>query len=86
MSNLVRVLAVALLAAFAGSIGFLAGAAVIAVSNAIAPFRFPEDEGSVREFLVAALAYFGWALTSATIFLLGLRRLLARWRTGSGPR
>lgn len=50
MRRLVRVVAVALLAAFAGSIGFLAAAAVIGVSDAIAPFRFPEDEGSVREF------------------------------------
>ena len=83
MRRLVRVVAVALLAAFAGSIGFLAAAAVIGVSNAIAPFRFPEDEGSVREFLVAALAYLSWAVTSTTIFVVCLRALLARWGTGS---
>lgn len=83
MTVLKRLVIVGLLAAGALFIGVSAGLAVIGVANWIAPFRDPEDDDTLREFIPAALAFMSSALTSAVIFVLGLRALLARWRARS---
>jgi hypothetical protein len=71
-----RVVAIVALGVVALAAGFVAGLGLISVVNWIVPFNYPNDDDTLREFVPVAAAYLTWAITSATIFILGLRAVL----------
>jgi hypothetical protein len=65
------------LAVVAIGLGWALAFAFIGLVNAILPFR-PEDDGTAREFVPVAIAYFIWAVTATQVFLIGWRSIRNR--------
>ncbi|MGI8928659.1 MAG: helix-turn-helix domain-containing protein [Candidatus Limnocylindrales bacterium] len=63
----------AMLAAIALVLGLGAGFVVIGAFNVVLPFRYPEDDDTLRERIPVVLAYLTWVGTSIVVFVAGLR-------------
>ncbi len=69
----------AVLTAGAVVIGFgLAWVALLALQAILPPFRYPEDDDTLREFVPVAIAYATWALTSLVGAVLAWRWVRSR--------
>jgi DNA-binding CsgD family transcriptional regulator len=69
-------LKIAVFAVAAVALGFGAGLFVIGAFGVVMPFRYPEDDDTLRERIPVALAYLTWLGTSIAVFVGAIRLTL----------